>query len=109
MRRIPAEKAELTRLILWFTAITFVGIVWMLFEGITPPHNFVSWLGKLVRGVFLWGILIGVLTWILPVIFRVNYYSGSDYEILLTSILAMGIGFILSLVLNVYSYFFIKV
>jgi hypothetical protein len=108
LRQIPTDKGELTRLILWFVAVSLTGILWMLFEGSTSPQGFTSWFAKLVRGTFFWGLIIGLLNRYLPIIFRVYRDSGSDYEILFLAILAIAIGFLLSLILSIYSYFFIK-
>jgi hypothetical protein len=44
-----------------FAIFGFVGLLWMLFEGKTPQKSVFFWLTKLIRGVFIWGFLLGAL------------------------------------------------
>lgn len=89
-------------------AFAMTGFFWMLFEGQTPPRDLGLWGLKLARGLVFWGILLSVLLWNLPIIFRINTYSGFDYELPLTFVFSLFAGLILSFVLTVYSFFFIK-
>jgi glucan phosphoethanolaminetransferase (alkaline phosphatase superfamily) len=89
-------------------AFAMTGFFWMLFEGQTPPHSPASWGLKLARGLVFWGILLSVLLWNLPIIFRTKTYSGFDYELLLTFVFSLFAGLVLSFVLASYSFFFIK-
>jgi hypothetical protein len=89
-------------------AFAMTGFFWMLLEGQTPPHDLGSWSLKLARGLVFWGIALGLLFWGLITLFRIDTYTGSDYESLFEIVFFPFAGLILSLVLTSYSFFFIK-
>jgi hypothetical protein len=105
---LPVDWSAKPRIFTWMLAFGTTGFFWMLLEGQTPPHNLASWGLKLARGLVFWGILLSVLLWNLPIIFRINTYSGFDYELPLTFVFSLFAGLILSFVLASYSFFFIK-
>ena len=80
----------------------------MFFEGKTPPQRFESWLLKILLGLFIWGPLYGLLTWNIPTLFKQQFAEGLDFGLILIFIHSLVVGFVLSLVLSIYSYFFIK-
>jgi hypothetical protein len=89
-------------------AFGLTGFFWMLLEGRTPPHNLALWGLKLARGLVFWGISLGLLFWSLITLFQINTDTGFEYGLLFAIVFFPFAGFILSLVLTVYSFFFIK-
>jgi hypothetical protein len=97
-----------TRSILWFVGFGLTGFFWMLFEGKAPPHHFGDWFVKIfIRGVFIWGPILGMLIYYLPEIFHV---ADPGYHDLIQYLIPFSIlmGIIFTLILSIYSYFFIK-
>ena len=105
----PTRWESVSKIILWLLAFGLVGLFWMFFEGKTPPQLVSSWFFKLMRGMFIWGPLLGFLIWILPTIFKLDFAESFDYGVILVFFISLIMGFILALVLSIYSYFFIKI
>jgi hypothetical protein len=95
-------------LVFWFLAFGLTGFSWMIFEGETPLKGIKAWIFRLVRGMFIWGALLGFLIWILPAILKLSTSDGFENVFVFLLVLAIIIGFVLSFVLSIYSYFFIK-
>ena len=103
------RKAEgaVARLILWFIAFGLIGFFWMIFESRIPPYHFTGWFIKIIRGIFIWGPILGILIYYLPAIFNVTdpgFHDSAQYIIIFSILM----GFILSVILSIYSYFFIR-
>ncbi len=81
----------------------------MFFEGETSPQGIKTWFFRLIRGMFIWGLLLGFIVWILPAILKLIPADGIENAFIILLIISIMMGFILSLVLSIYSYFFIKV
>jgi hypothetical protein len=84
------------------------GGLWMLFEGQTPPHDLGSWSAKLARGLVVWGTLLGLLYWGLPLVIGIDMYAGFEYGHIFAVVFFPFAGLVLSFVLASYSFFFIK-
>jgi hypothetical protein len=108
-KAFSSDPESRTGYILWFVAFGLTGFFWMLFEGKTPPYRFEDWFVKIIiRGLFIWGIILGLLIWYLPMIFNIRIAEGFDLAIPFVFTLSSIMGLILSFILSIYSYLFIK-
>ncbi len=79
----------------------------MFFEGKTTQKSAFFWLTKLIRGIFIWGFLIGGLIWIFQKEIDILSLEHLDVGAILVYVFGFTMGLILSLILSIYSYFFI--
>jgi hypothetical protein len=61
-----------------------------------------------IRGIFIWGILLGMLIWNLPLLFQQTFAEGFDYGVILVFFISLPMGLVISIVLGYYSVIFVK-
>jgi hypothetical protein len=102
------SRADLILYLCWFVPFGLIGGFWMFFDGPFPPQNFQDWFGKSIRGIFIWGILLGMLIWNLPLLFQQRFAEGFDYGMILVFFISLPMGLVISTVLGYYSVLFVK-
>jgi hypothetical protein len=102
------SREDMILYLCWFVPFGLIGGFWMFFDGSFPPQNFQDWFKKSIRGIFIWGILLGMLIWNLPLQFRQTFAEGFDYGVILVFFISLPMGLVISIVLGYYSVLFVK-